>query len=120
MQNFFKTRRIATVIVAIVLFCLTFAVGVYVGDYNRPAIDKIIGLSNKETQVTTKTDFSPFWKVWNTMNEKYPDASKTTDQDRVYGAISGLVSSLNDPYSVFFSPDETKAFEEEIRSKSVV
>ena len=114
MQNFFKTRRIATVIVAIVLFCLTFAVGVYVGDYNRPAIDKIIGLSNKETQVTTKTDFSPFWKVWNTMNEKYPDASKTTDQDRVYGAISGLVSSLNDPYSVFFSPDETKAFEEEI------
>jgi len=114
MQNFFKTRRIATVIIVVILFFLTFTIGVYVGDYNRPAIDKVLGISNKETQVTTIADFSPFWKVWNAMNEKYPDASKTTDQNRVYGAISGLVSSLNDPYSVFFGPDETKAFEEEI------
>jgi carboxyl-terminal processing protease len=48
------------------------------------------------------------------MDEKYPSASKISDQDKVYGAISGLVSSLNDPYSVFFSPEETKSFEEEI------
>ena len=109
MQNFFKTRRISTV----VLFILTFSVGIYVGDYNRPEIDKILSLSNKETPITTtQTDFSAFWKVWNTMNEKFRGASKTTDQERVYGAISGLVSSLNDPYSVFFAPAEAKAFEE--------
>lgn len=114
MQNFSKTRRIATVIIVVILFVFTFTIGVYVGDSNRPEIDKILGISNKETQVSTKTDFSSFWKVWNTMNEKYPEASKITDQDRVYGAISGLVSSLNDPYSVFFNPDETKSFEEEI------
>lgn len=114
MQNFLKTKRIAIVFLFISLFFLTFIVGVYTGNSNRPEIDKIIGISNKETQVMTKTDFSPFWKVWNTINEKNPSASKITDQDKVYGAIGGLVSSLNDPYSVFFTPNETKSFEEEI------
>ena len=56
-------------ILAVVLF---FVLGVYIGDHNRPEIDKVIGISNKETQVTTTADFSPFWKVWNTMNEKSP------------------------------------------------
>jgi len=114
MQNFFNIRRTSTVIIVATLFLFTFFIGVLFGDYNRPDIDKIIGLSNKETQVATKTDFYPFWKAWNTINEKYPKADKITDQNRVYGAIAGLVGSLNDPYSVFFNPDETKSFEEEI------
>ncbi|HTE48953.1 MAG TPA: S41 family peptidase [Candidatus Paceibacterota bacterium] len=87
--------------------------GIRVGANNIPSIEKV-PLTNKETQVTTDADFAPFWKVWNTINEKYPEADKTTDQKRVYGAISGLVNSLDDPYSVFFSPDEAKAFEDEI------
>ncbi|MFH1201009.1 MAG: S41 family peptidase [bacterium] len=114
MQNFFKTRHIATVILIVALFFLIFMAGIYVGDSNRPEIDKILGLSNKETPITIRTDFSSFWKAWNTINEKYPKADKITDQDRIYGAISGLVGSLDDPYSVFFAPEETKAFEEEI------
>ncbi|MEI8174722.1 MAG: S41 family peptidase [bacterium] len=99
-------------IIALAIFG-AFFLGIYVDNYNRPPIDKI-RLTNKETSVTTNADFSPFWKVWNTVNEKYPNASKTTDQDRVYGAISGLVGSLNDPYSIFFNPDQAKSFEEEI------
>lgn len=117
MQNFFiflKTKRIPTIVLFSILFFITFIAGIYVGDVNRPEIDKVLGISNKETQIITKTDFSPFWKVWNTINEKNPSASKITDQEKVNGAIGGLVSSLNDPYSVYFTPDETKSFEEEI------
>ncbi|MEK7498992.1 MAG: S41 family peptidase, partial [Patescibacteria group bacterium] len=98
----------------IVLFVmLSFWVGVQVGARNLAAIDKVT-LANKETQVDTDADFAPFWKVWNTINEKYPQADQVSDQERIYGAISGLMDSLEDPYSVFFSPDEAKAFEEEI------
>jgi len=111
MQNFSKTRQNISVVVLIALF---FVWGIYIGDHNRPEIDKVIGISNKDTQVETKADFAPFWKVWNAINDKYPKADKIADQDRVYGAISGLVSSLNDPYSVFFTPDDAKAFEDEI------
>lgn len=113
MKEFFTTKRM-TVAATVLLVALFFILGVYLGINNRPEIDKVVGISGKETQVITTADFSPFWKVWNTMNEKYPSASKITDQDRVYGAISGLVGSLNDPYSVFFTPDEAKSFEEEI------
>ena len=111
MEQFSKTRHISTIVFLVVLF---FVFGVYVGVHNRPEIDKVIGLSNKETQVTTSADFAPFWKVWNTINEKYPRADKITDQNRVYGAISGLMGSLDDPYSVFFGPDDAQAFEDGI------
>ncbi|KKR70314.1 MAG: Carboxy-terminal-processing protease [Candidatus Nomurabacteria bacterium GW2011_GWB1_40_7] len=111
MENLSKTRYFT---IAILFATLSFVFGVYFGDRNRPEIDKILGISGKELQVATTADFSPFWKVWNTMSKKYPLADEISDQDRVYGAISGLVGSLNDPYSVFFTPDEAKSFEEEI------
>ena len=111
MEQFLKTRYIVGVVL---LVSLSFIFGVSFGKNSRPEIEKVTGLSNKETQVATNADFAPFWKVWNTINEKYPKAEEITDQDRVYGAISGLMDSLNDPYSVFFAPEEAKSFEDEI------
>lgn len=111
MQKPFNIRQILSVVVLIAIF---FIWGISIGSDNRSEIDKITNLSGKETAVNTNTDFSTFWKVWNTINEKYPKATQVSDQDRVYGAISGLVGSLNDPYSVFFTPEETKSFEEGI------
>jgi len=111
MQKYPKIRHFITVVFLVALF---FVLGIYFGVHNRPEIEKVLNLSHKETEVVTETDFSPFWKVWNIINDKYPKADKTTDQDKVYGAISGLIGSLNDPYSVFFSPEEAQTFEEEI------
>jgi len=109
MQKFLKERWSAVIILSVLG---AFFWGVHVGANNVPAIDKV-SLVNKETQVETEADFAPFWKVWNIINEKYPKADKI-DQEKIYGAIAGLVDSLDDPYSVFFTPDEAKLFEEEI------
>ena len=111
MLEFLKTKRILLVILFI---ALSFFLGIYVGKNKRPEIEKVTSLSNKEIAVNTKADFSPFWKTWNVINEKAPNAGEISDQKKVYGAISGLVNSLNDPYSVFFDPEESKAFQEEI------
>ncbi|MCC7160570.1 S41 family peptidase [Candidatus Nomurabacteria bacterium] len=111
MENFSKTRQYTSTVLVVAAF---FIFGIYIGSNYRPEIEKVTGITGKEPQVSTQADFSPFWKVWNEMNKKYPSVSEISDQARVYGAISGLVSSLNDPYSVFFSPEETKSFEEEI------
>ncbi len=110
--KYFKNRRATTTVLLVAIF---FGFGIYVGYHNGPAIDKVVNVSNKETAVTTTADFAPFWKVWNSINEKNPGANKISDQDKVYGAISGLVGSLNDPYSVFFKPDEAKLFESDIQ-----
>ncbi len=111
MLEFLKTKRILLVILFI---ALSFFLGIYVGKNKRPEIEKVTSLTNKEIAVDTKADFSPFWKTWNVINEKAPNAGEISDQKKVYGAISGLVNSLNDPYSVFFDPEESKAFQEEI------
>ena len=111
-SEYFKMRRAFATILLVALF---FGLGVYIGFNKRPEISKVENLLGKETAVATEADFSPFWKVWNNINEKYPNASKIRDQDKIYGAISGLVDSLDDSYSVFFKPDEAKLFEDDIQ-----
>src|SRR3989344_1940815 len=111
MEKFSKKRQYAIIAFLIVVF---FSFGVLTGASNRPAIEKITGITGKETAVEITADFSSFWEAWNTINEKSPNASKITNQERIYGAISGLVSSLNDPYSVFFKPEDAKSFAEVI------
>ncbi len=114
----FRNQTIRTSIYAlfsIILIVGVFACGAYYGYNKRPEIDKVGPLANKDTQVQTSADFNSFWKVWNLLNEKSLYANKVTDQDRVWGAVSGLASSLKDPYTVFFPPEENKLFSEEIK-----
>jgi carboxyl-terminal processing protease len=60
-------------------------------------------------------DFSLFWDAWNILKSKYVFQQATdNNQNLVYGAISGLVSSLKDPYTLFFPPTEANKFNQEI------
>lgn len=76
-------------------------------------------IENQGEGQPTAVDFSPFWKAWNLISEKYVPASTTLerveDQDKVYGAIEGLANSLGDPYTVFFPPVESEMFASEVR-----
>ena len=108
-------KKVIYVIVALIAVGVVLGIGVYLGYSHRPEIDKVNSLINKVPQTETTTDFSPFWKAWNVLNEKSIYSDKISDKDRVWGAISGLASSLNDPYTVFFPPAENKDFTEEIK-----
>lgn len=63
-------------------------------------------------------DLTAFWKAWNALDTNYviTHASSTlpTTKERLHGAISGLASSYGDPYTVFFPPEEAKAFADNI------
>ncbi|MFA5827713.1 MAG: S41 family peptidase [Candidatus Paceibacterota bacterium] len=107
-------RKLSYVIISLIIISGVSGLGIYIGYSHQPEIDKIVSVINKNPQVETTADFSSFWKVWNTLNEKSIYAKKIGDQDRVWGAISGLASSLEDPYTVFFPPKENKSFNEEI------
>jgi len=116
-KNLKNTKGFKTTYYIIVsLFIVTgvLGLGIYIGYSHRPEIDKVTSVINKNPQVETQADFSAFWKVWNTLNDKSIYAKGKTDQDRVWGAISGLASSMGDPYTVFFPPEENKSFKEEI------
>lgn len=110
-ENKNKFKYASSILLVGVIF---FGLGYYLGLAKETELSKINTLTNTTNTELTTTDFSPFWKTWNLINEKHPNASKVNDEDRLYGAIAGLVQSLDDPYSVFFDPQETKSFEEDI------
>lgn len=61
-------------------------------------------------------DFGQFWKAWSLINEKYyPVKGKELDnQTMVYGAISGLAKSMDDPYTFFMPPKEAQMFNDDV------
>ncbi len=63
-------------------------------------------------------DLAAFWKAWNALSVNYVNthASSTlpTTKERLHGAISGLAAAYDDPYTVFFPPEEAKAFADNI------
>ncbi len=131
----FDWKKINSFFVSILVIGVSFLLGMGVGYDSRPEIEKAITLKNKEPIIPVETDFAPFWKAWNLINQKYVNgdvfnediaitatssATSTlakrmpSDQDKVWGAISGLVGSLGDPYSVFMPPEQAKSFQSEI------
>ena len=108
-----RKRFIASLIILVGVFVL----GVRVGWLNRPEVQKVIDILNKENEVVSSTDLEPFWKVWNLIDQKYPGAEKIGDQERVWGAVKGLAGSLDDPYTSFFPPEEAKDFEDSLNGE---
>lgn len=97
-----------------ILLAGVFVLGIYIGYAHRPYVTRISGIQDMQPPVGINADFEPFWKVWTLIDEKYA-GTPVNAQDRVYGAIKGLVGSLNDPYSVYFPPQDAKAFESTIQ-----
>jgi len=65
----------------------------------------------------SNVDFTLFWDVWNKLQEKYVDKKKISPQKMVYGAIKGMVASVEDPYTFFLSPDENKEAKNDLGGK---
>jgi len=60
-------------------------------------------------------NFSLFWEAWATLQDNFVNPEKMDVQKMIYGAISGMVNSLGDPYTVFLSPDETEKFNNDVQ-----
>lgn len=59
------------------------------------------------------TDFSMFWDVWRLVKDVYVE-QPVKDEDLYHGALQGLLTGLNDPYSSYFDPKTAQEFNEEL------
>jgi carboxyl-terminal processing protease len=110
-------KKILPWISAIVILLAVFISGVFTGYTQRPEIDKVSILFNKELRKPAEIDFSPFWQSWNIIEEKYVSNNGLDRQNMVWGAISGLADSLGDPYTEFFPPAENEVFKSEVKGE---
>jgi len=73
--------------------------------------------SPADTSAKETVSMDLFWNVWNTIDESYVDLENVDAKKEVYGAIGGLVNSLEDPYSVFMTPEETQQFQSSLNGE---
>ena len=78
----------------------------------------ILGASGRTEQVhpSTGADLTSFWETWEMMETTFVNTTGEelpTEEERVWGAIEGLVDSYGDPHSDFLPPTEAELFTEE-------
>ena len=118
-RKFMKTlpfSKIRNVILILAFLVLTGGIGYRLGETRTR-----VGLSpdkrvviNQETPPTANVDFAIFWDVWQRLLRYYIDRASIDSQKMVWGAVSGMVNSLGDPYTSFLPPKENKDFKEDL------
>ncbi len=119
MKNFngLNKNKAICFIIIIILLVFTFGAGIFYGQKQNlsVAVEPVsFEIINENVGAPKDLDFSLFWEAWRLIEEKYTDTSKIDKQKMFYGAINGMVDSLNDPYTVFMDPAETVKFDEEL------
>ncbi len=77
----------------------------------------LFSLFTRTPEPIQNADLTEFWRVWNLMEEKFVSSSSTdtlSTEDKMRGAIKGLVQSYGDPYTVFFPPVDAAEFDSTI------
>jgi len=102
-------RKTNAIILSVILFTFIFGSGFFIGNNKQSFLGN--GVSAEEP-----LDLTSFWKTLSILEEKFVDTREAgaTNEEKVYGAIQGLVDSFGDPYTVFFPPVENEQFEETI------
>ncbi len=98
-----QQKNIALGILGLVIALFSYSIGHYTGEKKNVFVDNV-----------SASQLEPFWKVWSVLNDKYVAATTTDTEQRIWGAIQGLAASQGDPYTVFFPPEENKAFKSDI------
>lgn len=111
--GFSKARNI---IVILIIFAGVFVGGYFLGVNGfRAEVTKSLQVKIvREAPPDKNVDFSLFWQVWDTLSSKYFDKTKIVPSKMVYGAISGMVSALGDPYTMFLPPAQNKIVNEDL------
>ncbi|MFH1286294.1 MAG: S41 family peptidase [Candidatus Magasanikbacteria bacterium] len=112
-------HRIFIAIGILVIFSIGYVAGMTMSmkefvtdsDSGEVEISKVVNLYSKTR--SSEVEFDQFWKVWDKIKDQHV-AQPVNDVDLFYGAISGLVKGLDDPYSIFFPPREAKDFADDL------
>lgn len=106
--------------IIVVLIAVSFFYGGYY--YGKRGFEFEVRKNPPEIKVVNKypgdqkVDFALFWRVWDLVQQEYLERP-VDGQQMLYGAISGMVASLGDPYTAFLPPELNEAVTESLNSE---
>ncbi len=95
-----------------ILLLFVFSLGFFSGSFLQKQFGDL--KEAQEIEKTSKIDLSLFWEALDKLEKKFINKDKIDYQKLLYGAISGMISALGDPYTTFLDPQETKMFLEDV------
>ncbi len=108
-----RTQRIRIVLVILISVLVGYYFGVNKVSFDWKNYKPQISVINKEPPAgITTVDLSPFWTVWTKIQTNYYDRTKIDPQKMLDGAISGMIGSLTDPYTLYLPPVQNGNFKE--------
>jgi carboxyl-terminal processing protease len=85
----------------------------YANVYDKPAPPVIVSQTPEPVEGDIPVEFATFWEAWLFLNEQFY-GEIPPDNERVYGAIRGMVASFGDQHTGFIDPIRAAVFSEDI------
>src|SRR3972149_9656193 len=101
----------------ILVIAISLLVGYYIGvnkiNFEWKNYRPVITVEGKEPpNENISGDFSRFWDVWQRIERSYYDKTKLDPEKMINGAISGMLGSLEDPFTVYLPPVQNDNFKQ--------
>jgi len=114
MRNLFQQINLKTILIIILFFLLGWQLGHRDVRVKWATYRPTVSIINKEPPQNIDLDFKLFWDTWDFLSRSYFDKKAIDPTKLFYGAISGMVAALGDPYTVFLPPEQQKFSKEEL------
>ena len=112
-------QRYVGITVALLLAAGAFFSGIQFGQGSagQGQLASLFSLFASEPEVKETTSLDQFWEVWNLLDEKFAvgtSSQQLSDEEKIQGAIDGLVNAYGDPYTVYLPPADAQSFSADI------
>ena len=113
-----KTRSLQIVLAVLLSGFIGYYVGVNKVTFDWKNYQPKLTVVNKEPPAQyANIDMKMFWDVMQRLQTSYYDKKVIDSQKLVNGAISGMVQSLGDPYTVYLPPVQNNNFKESLSTQ---
>ncbi|MGD2050288.1 MAG: S41 family peptidase [Chloroflexota bacterium] len=99
-------RQIFRYTTLLLLILIIFSGGYLLGQSSIAPI-QLVGAAS-DTPAEAQQSFRPFWETWDFIHEEYFD-QPVDDEALVEGAIEGMLATLDDPNTIYLSPEHEQA-----------
>ncbi len=112
-----NNNKLTNFLLILSFIILVFGSGYKLGEYKNRLFLQQPTTNNQSPNWGTNVNFDLFWDTWNKLNERYVDQKKIDPKKMYYGAIKGMVASIEDPYTFFLTPEENKQTKDDLGGK---
>jgi carboxyl-terminal processing protease len=110
-------KQYAILLVVFIVFILGILIGRQASKpeivYKNNEHGSVYNKNEKPEFLSKDMNFDLFWDVWEIIEENYV-YQPVNETELFYGSMAGSVAALGDPHSVFFDPETTQDFNDEL------